>query len=269
MKGRLLMARALILYFSQGGHTKGLAERLSEKLRENGITSDMMAVPWERPADLSDYRLIFIGTPLYYGREPLIWKDYISKLPDMSGKPGFLFSTYGAEGTKRPDRFMAENLKQYFWGKGLKLLSNHGITCEDTWPPLKKLGYGQGRPDRDDLDGFDKYIGNVLNEWKTGRIDRAMYDVSIRLEGSKVINFLLGIWLRIVPKPAIDVDKCIKCQACIKSCPAGNIEAGSTMRIGPRCIKCMECERICTHGAVRTNWALIDKMMHLYAGKKK
>jgi flavodoxin len=55
------MARALILYFSQGGHTKGLAERLSEKLRENGIPSDMMAVPWERPADLSDYRSSLSG----------------------------------------------------------------------------------------------------------------------------------------------------------------------------------------------------------------
>jgi hypothetical protein len=39
--------------------------------------------------------LIFIGTPLYYGREPLIWKDYISKLPDMSGKPGSFFDLWG------------------------------------------------------------------------------------------------------------------------------------------------------------------------------
>lgn len=256
------MARALILYFSQGGHTKELAERIADKLRENGMPSDSMAVPWERPADLSDYRLVFIGTPLYYGREPLVWEDYINKLPDMTGKPGFLFSTYAADSKNRPDRFMIENLKQCFWRKGLKLLSCCGITCEDTWPPMKKQGYGKGRPNRDDLESFDKYIDSVLADWKSGRIDRAMYDVSIKLEGSRLINFLLGIWFSIVPKPAIDNERCIKCKACVKACPAVNIEAGSTIRIGPGCIKCTECEQICSQGAVNTNWTLIDNILH-------
>ncbi len=263
------MAKALILFFSQGGHTKELAARLAEKLSENGVPSDIMAVPWERPADLSDYRLVFIGTPLYYGREPLVWKDYINKLPDMSGKPGFIFSTYAAEGTKRPDRFMIENLKLYFWKKGLKLLSYCGITCEDTWPPLKKQGYGKGRPNRDDLDSFDKYIDSVLADWKSGRIDRAMYDVSVKLEGNKLINVLLGIWFRIVPKPVIDEEKCIKCQACVKACPVGNIEAGGTIRIGTKCIKCMKCEQICSQGAVKTNWTLIEKITRLFSGGHK
>ncbi len=256
------MAKALILYFSQGGHTKDLAVRIAAKLGENGIPSDIMAVPCERPANLSDYRLVFIGTPLYYGREPRVWKDYIKKLPDMSAKPGFLFSTYAAEGTKHPDRIMAENLTRYFWEKGLKLISYCGTTCEDTWTPMRKLEYGKGRPNRDDLDRLDKYIDSVVSDWKTGRIDRAVYDISIDLKESKLINALLGIWFRIVPKPGIDKEKCSKCQACVKICPVGNIKAGSTIRIGPGCIKCMECERICSSGAIKTNWTLIEKILH-------
>lgn len=257
------MARALILYFSQGGHTKELAERLAGKLRDNGITSDSFAVPLERPSDVSDYKLVFIGSPLYYGREPLVWKDYINKLPDMTGKPGFLFSTYGDGEANRPDRFMTENLRQYFWQKGLKLLSQCGTACEDTWPPMKKIGYGKGRPDRDDLDKFDKYIDSVISEWKTGRIDRAMYDVSVKLESSKLINFLLGLLFRVVPKPRIDNEKCKKCLVCVKACPVGNIDAGSTITIGPGCIKCIQCEQICSHDAVKTNWTMIEKILHL------
>lgn len=261
------MARALILYFSQGGHTKDLAVRIAAKLEENGIPSDSMAVPGERPENISDYRLVFIGTPLYYGREPLVWKDYIKKLPDMSGKPGFLFSTYAAEGIKHPDRIMNENLTQYFWEKGLKVISCCGTTCEDTWTPMRKLEYGKGRPNRNDLEKFDEYIDSVLGDWKTGRIDRAMYDISIKLEESKLINALLKIWFTIVPKPRIVKENCIRCQACVKSCPAGNIEVGSTIRIGPGCIKCMECERKCGQGAVKTNWTLIEKILHFTQGK--
>jgi flavodoxin/ferredoxin len=264
----LFMARALILYFSQGGHTKELAVRLAAKLEENGIQSDSMAVPWERPADLSGYRLVFVGTPLYYGREPRVWKEYINKLPDMSGKPGFLFSTYAAEGTGHPDRIMIENLKLYFWEKGLKLISYCGTTCEDTWTPMRKLGYRKGRPNRNDLGGFDRYIDSVLSDWKTGRIDRAMYDITIKLNENKLINALLGILFRVIPKPVIDNKKCNKCHACVKACPAGNIEDGSTIRIGPECIKCMECERVCSQGAVEINWALIEKILHLTKGKE-
>jgi flavodoxin/NAD-dependent dihydropyrimidine dehydrogenase PreA subunit len=252
------MAKALILFFSQCGHTKILAERICAKLQAAGMNSDLIEITEGKPSGMDDYKIVFIGSPVYYYREPLIWEEYIKSLPDMTGKAGFIFSTHGAEKKKHVDKIMNDNLSLYFARKGLKILSADGTVCEDTWTPLKKAGMGFDRPNQDDMKGFDEYIERVISDYKSGKVDRAIYDFSLKNRKHKLGNWFWKLFIRICPKPHADNNVCTKCSLCVQRCPANNIELNDSLKIHSDCIKCYECERVCKSNGIKVNWKLID-----------
>lgn len=252
------MAQSVVLYFSQNGHTKALAERIAARLEEGSISCDTVDIVNSAIPDMKEYKMIFVGSPLYYGVEPLIWEKYIDKLPNLSGKAGFIFSTYGVEGNAAPDSLMVENLKYYFSKKNLKILSSHGTVCEDTWPPLKKIGVSKDRPNEEDYKLFDGYIDRIISEYKQGKVDRAVYDYSVNLKVNTLGNTIKKMFVKTMPKVTVDTQKCTRCGFCAGGCPAGNIEVSNSAVIKSNCIKCYNCEKVCLNKAIKVNWKLLD-----------
>ena len=79
------MKKALIVYFSQMGTNKRVAEAISVGLREDGYQVNLWNLKDGLPPAPCDHDLFGIGSPTYYYRPPFIVIDYVNSLPDMVG----------------------------------------------------------------------------------------------------------------------------------------------------------------------------------------
>ena len=124
--------KALVLFYSQSGNTKVLAEEIAGRLGAD-IEQIVPAVPYsgtyqetieragrEREleilpeieslkADISGYDLIFIGYPIWYGTYALPVATLLDKV-DFSGKKIVPFCTFGSGGLVSSSRDMAKKL---------------------------------------------------------------------------------------------------------------------------------------------------------------
>lgn len=94
------MSKILIIYYSQSGNTKNMAELIKEGVKkEGGVDVDLKNVKDTSTDDLLNYNGIIIGSPTYYGT--MAWQ--IKKLFDdsvkfhgqLDGKVGAAFSSAG------------------------------------------------------------------------------------------------------------------------------------------------------------------------------
>jgi len=112
--------KSAVIYYSRGGVTKSIAEKI-----RNAFGSDMYFVKPEKAyggylsavlrngteklrkkaaevstpvADFSDYDVIFVGFPVWYGTMPDFMQEYIKKCGKVKGKVVVPFATAGANG---------------------------------------------------------------------------------------------------------------------------------------------------------------------------
>lgn len=71
------MPRTLMIYFSQGGTTGRIAEKISDGLKERQYQSDLYNIIDGPPPEIKDYDMIGIGSPVYIFRPPFNILDYI------------------------------------------------------------------------------------------------------------------------------------------------------------------------------------------------
>ncbi len=91
------MGKIIIVYYSQGGNTKKMAEIIKESVAKAGVEAVLKEVKDVKAQDLLEYDGIIVGSPTYYGT--MSWQ--IKKLLDESvkfhgkldGKIGAAFSS--------------------------------------------------------------------------------------------------------------------------------------------------------------------------------
>ncbi len=86
------MTRVLVVYGSRHGGTQGIAERIGEVLRSEGLEADVVAA--DRVGDLGDRDAFVVGSGVYMGRwlkEPL---EFIARNQvALAARPLWLFSS--------------------------------------------------------------------------------------------------------------------------------------------------------------------------------
>jgi NAD(P)H dehydrogenase (quinone) len=97
MKGDLPMAKILVIYYSRTGNTKKMAELIAEGIIRESVSVDVRDVKDVRPADLTGYEGILIGSPTYYGSMAAEVKklldDSVQYHGKLDGKVGAAFSS--------------------------------------------------------------------------------------------------------------------------------------------------------------------------------
>ena len=91
----------LVAYESKHGSTQGIAERISEKLRQMGKETDVLSV--DTVSDPGSYEAFVIGSAIYYGswmREATDWVKRNQSI--LANRPVWLFSS-GPLGTEVKD----------------------------------------------------------------------------------------------------------------------------------------------------------------------
>jgi NAD(P)H dehydrogenase (quinone) len=94
------MAKMLVCYYSQTGHTAGMAEALAESAQGvSGVTVDVKPVADVQVKELLDYDAIVLGSPTYYGT--MAWQikqlldDSVAFHGKLRGKVGGAFTSSG------------------------------------------------------------------------------------------------------------------------------------------------------------------------------
>ncbi len=259
------MPRGLIVYFSQGGTTAQVAERIAAGLRAGQnqgaqVEIDLLNLRDAQPPQPGGYDLLGIGSPAYYFQPPYSVMDYVDSLPELVGLPGFVFVLHG---THRGDtgNFLRRALTRkgvrevgYFHCHGADLALGYlreGILFSPDYPTVEDL---------DEAKEFGRQVASRLMDQVPARLGRdpgpaLVYRLERLLANRTLARTLYRRGFR------VERSKCTACGQCATGCPTGNITYDGEGRPawGRSCLLCLFCEKDCPEEAITSpsSWPLV------------
>lgn len=237
--------RIIGIYFSPTGGTRKVVEYVCAALAERMATSYRMqsyTLPSEREyfAPISSDDFVVWGSPVYAGRIPNKSVDFVRKLLVGPGCRGVAIAVYGG---RHYDNALAEMRELMLQGDIIPIAAT-AVVARHSFAPQE---LSAGRPNAEDM--------QRLSEW-CQQVD-CFSDEVVQVPGSADSGYYRplkadgqpAIFLR--AKPVVQVDRCNGCSICASKCPMGSIgmEGGSPQFQGI-CIKCQACIFSCPQQAL-------------------
>jgi len=89
--------KVIVIYYSRGGTTKGMAEIISAEIKNSGAKVDLISVSDIKAKQLLDYDGIIVGSPTYYGTLAAqikeLFDESVAFHGKLDGKIGAAFSS--------------------------------------------------------------------------------------------------------------------------------------------------------------------------------
>ncbi len=82
-----------LIYFSQTGNTRCVAEAMAEVFREAGHVTRTISLKRASPQDVVEGDLLGIGTSCFSSHAPTPIKAFLENLPPLENKRAFVFPT--------------------------------------------------------------------------------------------------------------------------------------------------------------------------------
>ncbi len=252
------MSKGLIVYFSQGGTTASVAERIVTGLTTAGYATDLCNLKDEKPPTLSGYTLLGIGAPVYYYRPPFNVMDYTKSLPDLDGLPFFVFVLYG---TYRGDA--GTYLRQALTHKKGQEVGYFHCYGADYFLGYLQEGYlfSPDHPTAQELAQAETFGCEVAAHCEGKQYVKPEDDnpppIVNRLERFFVNQWLVNkVYSRLFK---VDARTCTSCGLCTELCPQKNIteDPNGHPVWGRQCLLCLTCQMKCPEEAIVSpvSWA--------------
>ncbi len=112
------------------------------------------------PEEIQEYSLIGFGSGIYDGKHHKVLLDLADKLPQVTNRKAFIFSTSGV--TKKNQPKIHSLLKQKLQSKGYMIVDEFNCAGFNTNHVLKLFGGIQkGRPNAEDLKHAEEFAQNL------------------------------------------------------------------------------------------------------------
>jgi NAD-dependent dihydropyrimidine dehydrogenase PreA subunit/flavodoxin len=243
--------KALVVWYSQTGHTERYARLIARIWEQRGLGVDTHRLRFGDKADVSGYDLIVIGTPVQYLDVPQNVGDWLGKTGSLEGVGVSSFVSYGGQGDGQYNA--AFSLLAGMADKGGVALGLATFGNMSTYPPTWSMG-NQARilkyrhkPDQATYAQVRDFATSVLDQYALGiGIEAQSHPGFMGLFKGDVSRTLSKATLG---RHTIDTRRCIRCGTCVKTCPMGAINLDLPRIDTERCILCFGCVNNCPTGA--------------------
>jgi flavodoxin/NAD-dependent dihydropyrimidine dehydrogenase PreA subunit len=258
------MKRGLLVYTSNSGTTKAVANEIAEGLTRNGCHAETMDLRERSPIDVRGYDFLGVGSPACMFRPSYLALDFISGLSPLARLPFFTFVTYGTDIGEAANR-----LRRGLTQKGGQEVGHFRCHGKNRFPGYTSRGFlfSPDCPTKDELRGaehFGRQLGTRLLEGLSmpiGEFDPPSHPI-VRLErlltGRPMIRHIYSRFFK-------TTSRCTNCGTCVRSCPKGNIspQENRPPTWGRDCILCLTCEINCRNRAVKTpiSWFVFNPFL--------
>ncbi|PKN37259.1 MAG: hypothetical protein CVU62_11695 [Deltaproteobacteria bacterium HGW-Deltaproteobacteria-2] len=244
-----------IVYFSQTGQTRKVAEAMATVLRKKKHTVRVSTIQDVDPEDIKKCDLLGVGSPCFESQAPSAVKTWLRTWPAIQDKQAFVFATAGGA----PGRVLYE-LTRELRKKGSNVIGGFMSRGMVHHPAPCLIGRLPNRPNAKDLAEartFALAVEKHLKSCDAGTMPESRPDALkptlgfYQLVGLIAKPFLLRI---ILPKPKLTQSRCNQCELCAKECPVQSIKLAPYPVLDGRCIRCYHCQNICPKEALNESW---------------
>lgn len=257
--------KAKIIYFSQQGGTRSIAEDIATGIQDAGNECELADLTKTDPSNPGDFDLVGIGCPVFFFKEPFNVTDFMEALPRGDGKQALVFVTHGAT----PAGTLA-SMWQRLLKKGYQVLGAFRSYADSHQIPLYPYPtHTTGHPDEQEHSEAQRFgkqmaeLGQRIRAGETELIPEPI-EAPVGWWTERAIELNQEALAKTFPKYVIDEDRCTECQTCEEVCPVNGIDIlAEPRRIQDPCIFCFHCVMQCPEVAIGANW---EAMMELVPG---
>jgi ferredoxin/flavodoxin len=258
------MTKSIVIYYSQTGNTKKIAQAIHSGIKQMGEQCDIARLKDVNPRNLASYNLIGLGSPVIHARELPNVTYFINFMKSVDGKHAFAFCTHGT-------------IPGYYLGRVVPAMIQRGLTvigwkdwfCSAYHPVIPKPYFTDGHPDSIDLKEAEDF-GREMVE-RSRRIYQGESNLLPTLpKGTEYDERYFPVeespeeFKRMVVQTEfkVNAEKCNypKCTYCIDHCPTGAIDLSKSPPIFDKsCDFCWLCEQTCPRGAIEVDYEPLDR----------
>ncbi|MBA3009806.1 MAG: EFR1 family ferrodoxin [Proteobacteria bacterium] len=250
--------RALVLWYSQTGHTRRCGEVLAAALADKGIKVQAHDIREFKKQEKIDFDLLVLGSPVFYYDTPGFVKNFIRSLPDLKGIPVASYVSFGGpEGNQDNANYSILQLLSEKNGvpvgqKSFRSLSSFPLAWS-TDTVHEKTWDARHLPDEQTFQSVRNYAGFVLGQIKENHPGTFVKKLTLR-EASTM--FGPEWWTKLLVKNHhIIEENCVRCNACVKLCPVNAIDLGQYHVDTHACVMCFGCINTCEYQAIHMEYS--------------
>jgi ferredoxin/flavodoxin len=247
------LKNALVLWFSQTGHTKRHAQLIAHVWKKKGLNVTAMDIRDFDRDTIPDFDLILMGTPVFYYDTPKYVKKWINTLPAISQIPVAAFVTYG--GPLGDQHNAVCSILELLMSKGGVAVGLRTFMNMATYP----LSWSNHAISKDILD--NRHLPNektyaLVRSYAESIIEQINLGYPIRVEKNftlqRLSTLFTPVWWtkRLIKGECIDRKKCTQCGICEEKCPSNAIFPKTGQLIMERCVLCFGCINNCPAQAI-------------------
>lgn len=244
--------KALVFWYSQTKHTARMGRLAAKVLEGQGLAVDTGDIRTLKPESVQGYDLLLAGSPVNFFDVPINVRDWMNRLPDLTGVPVGSWVTYGNNGHNPKNA--ARHLLSLMAQKGAVPVGTEGFSNMNTYMPFIAMG-STGRtlkykhlPDEKTFEKGRAFARQVLENARAGK----SVEFDDLFTPLTLVTKVDAAWWskKVIDKHAINPDTCIQCGTCESGCPVGAITVATRVINRDRCIGCLGCLNNCPTGAM-------------------
>ncbi len=249
--------RAAVIWFSQTGHTRTIGKLIAYVLRAESLNVIEGDYRQFDASSLPAFDFIIAGSPVFYYRVPVNFRQWLSRIPPLDGIPAAAFVTFGGAGHNQHNT--AFELLECLAERGALPLCidmfSHMSAFAPTWSTGREARILRYRdlPNDTTFEAARAFARRALS------IVRERQDVHVesRIAFWQLLKHMdLPWWTKLFcSKHAINRDNCIQCGKCEEVCPVGAVSYRDVRVDRSRCVFCMGCVNNCPTGAMEMTYA--------------
>ncbi|MHA1619314.1 MAG: EFR1 family ferrodoxin [Promethearchaeota archaeon] len=244
------MKNCLLVYYTLGGTTERIADKISIGLEAVGYKVDKFNLKDGSVTSIENYDLLGIGTPSYYFREPFIITDYLKSLPKLD-IPYFTFILYASIIGDAGNRIRKRLNKK--GGRDVGFFKCNGKNNFYAYIKRGAITY-PSHPNAEDFEQAENFGKNIKSNIENDSYQPEDFDKKpgfiYRFERFTTQQWMVQkMYYRFFK---VNKSKCTKCGICVKSCPTNAIsmENEEIPKFGKECIGCFNCVLKCPEDAI-------------------